>query len=128
MSDASHAVDSLLDTLYLLWLPRAMAPSDPDVSREILMALMPLIPASHDWAAYAEQVDQKWPHLLHTYGPDRQIYLLAGQPEGLVIGYLLDQDPVRILQHWRTHFALRPLARFAAIWGRPLPESEESWE
>lgn len=99
----SPEAERILQTLESLFPPIASAPHDRELSRDLIDSLMPLIPSSanitHALQAYAQRVGAKWEHIIKEYGVDAEEYRLASQPEGLLLGYLLEQDRIRLLTH-----------------------------
>lgn len=119
--------EHILQALEPAFLPIASEPYDRELSLEIIHHLMPLVQTEPDIAGalrdYGTQTSLNWGHIVREYGSDAE-YLLASQPEGLLLGYLLQGDRFELMNHWQRRFPLTPLARFAALWGYPLPETD----
>jgi len=120
--------EPLLHMLESAFLPIASQPYDRELSLDIIDHLMPLLQNEPDIAAtlrdYGMQTRVNWAHIVREYGPDRDEYLLASQPEGLLLGYLLERDRFKLMNHWSRRFPWYLLARFAILWGYPLPDGD----
>ena len=120
--------EQLLYALEPSFLPIASEPYDRELSLDIIDHLMPLLKTEPDIVKalreYGMQTRVNWEHLVKEYGPDRDEYLLTSQPEGLLLGYLLERDRFALMNHWQRRFPLQLLARFAVLWGYPLPEGD----
>jgi len=118
--------EQLLHALEPVFLPIASEPYDRKLSLDIIDHLMPLLPSDQDIVTilreYGKATSINWEHIVKEYSPDMDEYLLASQPEGLLLGYLLERDPFKLMDHWRQRFPLQPLVRFANLWGYPLPD------
>ena len=120
--------EQLLHTLEPLFLPMALEPYDRALSLDVIKHLMPLLNKDQDIAGslqtYAAQTRVQWRHIVMEYGPNVDDYLFVSQPEGLLIGYLLERDRYKLMDHWQLRFPLQLLSPFASLWGYPLPEDE----
>ena len=119
--------EHLLHALEPAFLPIASEPYDRELSLDIIDHLMPLLQEPDIVGAlrdYGTQAVVNWEHIVKEYGPDMDEYLLASQPEGLLLGYLLERDRFGLMNHWQRRFPLQLLARFAVLWGYPLPDGD----
>ena len=118
--------DQLLSVLEPAFLPFASEPYDRELSLDIIDHLMPLVQTEPDIVGvlrdYGVRTGVSWEHIVKEYGPDMDEYLLASQPEGLLLGYLLERDRFGLMNHWQQRFPLQLLARLAVLWGHPLPD------
>ena len=118
--------ERVLHALEPMFLPIASEPYDRKLSLDIIDHLMPLLNREPDIVEilrdYRATISVNWEHIVEEYGPVPDEYLLASQPEGLLLGYLLKRDRVELMHHWQRRFPLSLLDRFAVLWGYPLPD------
>lgn len=96
---------------------------DPELSRQVVDSLLPIIPSTttHQMAikAFVQQHRNKLEAIYEDYLLDDR-HPLMSQPESLLIFERIETDRFALQEHWPTTLPMSFLETMAAIWGKPL--------